>query len=116
MPKNIPPWLERELDRKGGIETIIKDLPPNKILTKEAKLHSALGDPVRLKILCFLGKQSSCVCLIKDVVKLTYSKLSYHLSVLKKAKLIQGKKDGNYIIYSLTNLGKKYYREICKKS
>ena len=55
------------------------------------------------------------MCVIREVVNLSYSKLSYHLSIPKNANLIVGKKEKNYIIYSLTKLGEKYYREICKK-
>lgn len=115
MPKNVPTWLKESLDRKGGLENILKNIPPKGKLNKKAKLYSALGDPTRLKILCFLGEQKSCVCLIKEVVNLTYSKLSYHLSIMKRANLISGKKEGNYIIYSLTKTGKKYYEEICRE-
>ncbi len=114
MPKNVPSWLEEELEKRGGLESIVKSIPSAKKLKSMAKLHAALGDPIRLKILCFLGKQCSCVCLIREVVNLTYSKLSYHLSIMKRVGLIQGRKEGNYVIYSLTELGKKYYEEICK--
>jgi len=36
-----------------------------------------------------------------------YSKLSYHLSVLKECGLVSSKEDGNWIIYSITSPGKR---------
>ena len=52
-----------------------------------------------------LAVQPLCVCVIKAVLEIADSKLSYHLSVLKKAGLIQGDQQGNWIIYRLTGGG-----------
>ncbi len=115
MVAKIPENIRENIEKKGGLEKIIEILPSKKKLSKIAKIHSALGDPLRLKIICFLSIQESCVCLLREIVNIPYSKLSYHLSVLKSAGLIKGKKQGNYVIYSLTSLGRKYASEICNK-
>jgi len=113
LPENTPPEIVREVEEKGGIDGLIEKIPDSHTLNKIAKLHHALSDPIRLKILCLLKVQDSCVCLIRAVVGISYSKLSYHLSILKKADLISGRKRGNYIIYSLTPLGREYSEGIC---
>jgi len=113
MNSKIPEYMQEELKEKGGLSKILSSMPSSKLLRKQAQIYAALSDPLRLKILCFLGFQRSCVCLIREVVKISYSKLSYHLSILKKAKLIKGEKMGNYIIYSLTQEGREYYDKIC---
>jgi len=115
MAPVIPEDIRKEIEKKGGLGRILNSLPSRKELEKKAKIHSALGDPFRLKILCFLGIQSSCVCLLRDIANISYSKLSYHLSILKNSNLIEGKKRGNYVIYSLTPQGMRYYEELCKK-
>ncbi len=115
MPPRMPEEIRRGVEEKGGLEGILRDVPSKKELENTAKIHSALGDPLRLRIICFLRVQESCVCLLREVVKIPYSKLSYHLSVLKNAGLIRGEKKANYIIYSLTSLGKKYAEDACKR-
>ena len=41
-------------------------------------------------------------------MRISDSKLSYHLTVLKESGLIEGECRGNWIIYSLTDDGKKF--------
>ena len=113
LPENTPHDIVKEVEEKGGIEGLMAKIPDSHTLGKIAKLHHALSDPIRLKILCLLREQDSCVCLIRTVVGISYSKLSYHLSIMKKANLITGRKRGNYIIYSLTSLGREHSEGIC---
>ncbi|MFH0816935.1 MAG: metalloregulator ArsR/SmtB family transcription factor [Methanobacteriota archaeon] len=76
------------------------------------KLYDALSDPLRLRILSILSVQSLCVCVIKEIVVVPDSKLSYHLSILKGAGLVSSRRDGNWIMYSLTKTGRKYASEL----
>jgi ArsR family transcriptional regulator len=39
---------------------------------------------------------------IKAVVRMADSKLSYHLNILKKAGMIKGEQQGQWIIYHIT--------------
>jgi ArsR family transcriptional regulator len=41
-------------------------------------------------------------------MRIADSKLSYHLTVLRESGLIEGEYQGNWIIYSLTDIGRKY--------
>jgi DNA-binding transcriptional ArsR family regulator len=101
----LPPGIEESLCRCGGIEGLLARLPENETLERASIVFKALADPIRLKILAMLAKQPLCVCVIKAVLGIADSKLSYHLSVLKKAGLIVGDQQGNWIIYRLTNEG-----------
>jgi ArsR family transcriptional regulator len=40
-------------------------------------------------------------------MRLSGSKLSYHLNILKENGLIEGENDGNWIIYSITERGRR---------
>ena len=104
----IPTCIQAELEDKGGIEGVCKQLNGDSILARKGKVYSALSDPIRLKILDILNVQSLCVCLIKEIIDISDSKLSYHLSILKKNGLIDCTKQGNWIIYDITELGRKY--------
>jgi ArsR family transcriptional regulator len=51
-----------------------------------------------------------------EVFDVEYSKLSYHLKVLKEAGLVAAERDGNYVTYRPTDLGDEVVdvvRDIC---
>jgi len=103
----IPEPIRKQCEEKGGIEAIISGLPEARDLKRKAKLFQALGDPMRLKILFALAEQPLCACLIREILDISDSKLSYHLTVLKDAKFIAGKKQGQWIIYGVTEAGQR---------
>lgn len=72
-----------------------------------ADLLKAIADPDRIKILQALDQRELCVCVLVDLTGLQYSRLSYHLKLLKDMDLVTADKDGKYLIYSLTPKGKK---------
>ncbi|MEI7434177.1 MAG: metalloregulator ArsR/SmtB family transcription factor [Methanomicrobiales archaeon] len=107
-PLPIPPAIQDELDRSGGLKGLISRLPDDQELENLVEVHHALSDMIRMKILHLLTSQPLCVCVIREIIGISDSKLSYHLSALKKADLIVGEQQGSWIIYRLTEKGKKY--------
>ncbi len=61
----------------------------------------ALSDPTRRKILEMLKKQSMAAGEIGKEFDMTGATLSHHLSILKKAGLVQDIKKGTYIYYEI---------------
>lgn len=108
LPSSLPEEVERALTRCGGIEGFLGRLPKDRELRRRSALYRAAGDPIRLKILAMLRDQPLCVCIMKSILGIADSKLSYHLNVLKKARLIEGGKRGNWIIYSITDAGREF--------
>ena len=104
----IPEDVRKSVESLGGIEKIMKMLPDDEYLKNRSRVYRALSDPIRLKILHLLSMHPLCVCLIKQAVGISDSKLSYHLSVLKSAELIKGVRRRNWIIYEITEKGLKY--------
>lgn len=102
----IPPSLKDSFEKIGGINGIRGSIPENKDILRSSKMFHALSDPRRLKILFILSAQSSCVRILKQLIKVSDSKLSYHLSILKKNNLIRGVREGNWIVYELTAKGR----------
>ena len=100
-----PPSVRKCLDENGGMKSVIDSLPPQTEIENWSASLKAAGDPARLKILFLLRRQPLCVCLIKKAVKMSDSKLSYHLGLLKRAGLIEGRQEGSWIIYALTEDG-----------
>jgi ArsR family transcriptional regulator, arsenate/arsenite/antimonite-responsive transcriptional repressor len=61
----------------------------------------ALSEPLRLSVLELLLSQELCVCDLCDRLKVSQSKLSFHLKTLKEAGLIRSRQEGRWIYYSL---------------
>jgi DNA-binding transcriptional ArsR family regulator len=102
----IPKEVAISLAEAGGIPWLCSLVPVETHLTARVKVHKALADPLRLKILYLLSTQPLCVCVIKHCLRIADSKLSYHLSILKEAGLIESRHEKNWLIYNLTGAGK----------
>ena len=109
----VPDEIEKELQKKGGWDSIKKSLPLKEIKEVE-KVMKVLSCSIRLKILYALAEQRMCVCMLADLTKCSYSKCSYHISKLKEVGLIKATRKGNYLIYSLTPFGKSIVRHFNK--
>jgi ArsR family transcriptional regulator len=67
-----------------------------------SRCFKALGDANRLRIVAALSAGEACVCELAWGLKLKQPNLSRHLRVLENAGLVRARRDGNWIIYSLT--------------
>lgn len=65
------------------------------------KIFKALSDPNRVRILKMLEVRPLCVCEITDILQLSTSTVSKHLSILRDVDLIVDQKDGKWMNYSL---------------
>lgn len=86
----------------------------NKEIKKTAYLLKVVSEANRLRILCLLQEGELCVCEIFVKLGLPQNLTSHHLSVLKKASLVNNEKRGQRIYYSLTLKGRKTTRTILK--
>jgi len=66
-----------------------------------ARLFQALSDPTRLRIMGLLLTGEVCVCDIHESLKLSQPKVSRHLSYLRKAGLVNTRREGLWIHYRL---------------
>lgn len=74
--------------------------PPIPSSSIVASFH-ALSDPIRLQVLDLLRHQELCVCDLCETLKVSQSKLSFHLKALKEAQLVKARQEGRWIYYSL---------------
>jgi ArsR family transcriptional regulator len=68
---------------------------------KVALLFHALSDPTRLELLDRLKTGEQCVCELTDVMRTGQSRLSFHLKVLKDAGLLNDRREGRWMYYSI---------------
>ena len=66
------------------------------------KVFKALADKNRARILKMLEGRELCVCQIMAVIGLKQSSVSKHLSVLRNAGLVKGRRNGTWIYYSIS--------------
>jgi ArsR family transcriptional regulator len=64
-------------------------------------IFKALSDENRLRILLMLRVRPLCVCEINEVLNIALSTISAHLRLMKNTGLIEDRKDGRWVIYSL---------------
>jgi ArsR family transcriptional regulator len=66
-------------------------------------LFKALGDSTRLRILGLLLTGEVCVCHIHESLKISQTKASRHLAYLRRAGLVDSRRDGLWIHYRLAD-------------
>jgi ArsR family transcriptional regulator len=76
----------------------------NKQLSEMETLFKALADATRLRILGLLLTGEVCVCHIHESLKIPQPKASRHLAYLRKAGLVETRRDGLWIHYRMARL------------
>jgi ArsR family transcriptional regulator len=76
-------------------------LKSRKAYEARAKVAKALAHPSRLLMLDALGQKDLCVCELTELVGADQSTVSKHLSVLKGAGLVDDRKQGTMVIYTI---------------
>jgi ArsR family transcriptional regulator len=73
---------------------LIEARPASRAYTEDlGALLRALGDDTRLRIFALLTKAELCVCEIEDILNLSQSLVSNHLAVLRRASLVERRRD-----------------------
>ena len=66
-----------------------------------ALLFKALADRTRLRLINLMGDDEVCVCFFVEVLKINQPKISRHLAYLKRAGVVEARRDGKWIHYRL---------------
>jgi len=65
------------------------------------QLFKALGDETRLRILNLLSHRELCVCQIVEILATSQPKVSRHLAYLRNAGLVNDRREGLWVYYSM---------------
>ena len=76
------------------------------------QVFKALGDETRLRILNLLCRRELCVCQIVEVLGIGQSKASRHLATLRHAGLVDDRREGLWMYYSLTQPSEELHRQV----
>lgn len=73
----------------------------DKDYNKYSKFLKALSDETRIKILDMLSQGELCACDILEEFKITQPTLSYHMKTLSDSGLVDARRDGVWMKYSI---------------
>jgi DNA-binding transcriptional ArsR family regulator len=99
--------------------------PPDSIIDVETALMIAdyfkiLADPTRIRLLVALSSREMCVTDLTRLLNMEQSAVSHQLKTLRSLHLVQHRKVGRQVFYSLSNphiqevlqQGMNYYQEV----
>lgn len=66
-----------------------------------ALICKALGDSNRLQIIEMLSTGEKCACKMIDKFEITQPTLSHHMKILRECELVDVRKEGKWMHYSL---------------
>lgn len=82
---------------------------------KNISLLKAMGESTRYKILSVLVTGERCACEIPELIKRSQPNTSMHLSKLQDWGIIQSRRDGKRILYSIKDTRVEKILEIVNK-
>ncbi len=71
-------------------------------LTKLEILFMALADKTRLRLLNLMRDEEVCVCFFTEVLADSQPKISRHLAYLRNAGIVEARRDGKWMHYSIS--------------
>ena len=87
-------------------ERIREQRPTPKALTELSQTAKAISDPTRLMVAAALrGGEELCVCDLAWVCERSDKLISHHARALRTAGIVQSRRDGKMVLYSLTTRG-----------
>lgn len=88
---------------KEKTENAKKNMKSDHTLTLLSDTFSALSDPTRAKIINALLIEELCVCDLAYLIRLSVSAVSHQLRLLRNLRIIESRKEGKIVFYSLTD-------------
>ncbi len=70
-------------------------------MQKILEILKILSDETRLKIVSLLAENELCVCELMEALRMSQSRVSNHLRILRNTRIIEAKREGKWIFYSL---------------
>lgn len=88
---------------KELVNQVNEHIPDEDELYDLAELFKVFGDSTRIRILFVLFESEMCVCDLAETLNMTQSAISHQLKILKQAKLVNNRREGKSVFYSLAD-------------
>ncbi|WP_263367168.1 ArsR/SmtB family transcription factor [Edaphobacter bradus] len=69
------------------------------------RLFAALADPTRLRLLNLMRGREVCVCYFVEILEQSQPKISRHLAYLRRAGIVNARRDGKWMHYRMVRPG-----------
>ena len=83
---------------------------------KTAVIFKAFCDENRVKILQMLQSGEKCACNLLEEMNITQPTLSHHMKILCDSGIVEGRKEGKWMYYSISGTGveiaRQYFNEL----
>ena len=97
------PSCDDRLVHLDNVRQLQLEILPMAEAQRRAELFNVLADPNRLRLLSVLAKQELCVCDLAAGLKMGESAVSHQLRVLKSMRMVNYRKEGRNVYYSLAD-------------
>ena len=85
------------------LKIVNETMPEETELYDLAELFKVFGDSTRIRTLFVLFEAEVCVCDLAKVLNMTQSAISHQLRILKQNKLVNSRREGKSVFYSLAD-------------
>ena len=85
------------------LKIVNETMPEETELYDLAELFKVFGDSTRIRILFVLFEAEVCVCDLAAALNMTQSAISHQLRILKQNKLVNSRREGKSVFYSLAD-------------
>lgn len=79
---------------------------------EDARVFKAFCDNNRLQILEMLRSGEKCACKLLENLNIGQSTLSHHLKILCDSGIVEGRSEGKWTHYSISEEGSRYAKEL----
>lgn len=79
------------------------------------RVFKAFCDENRLSILRLLRTGEKCACDLLEDLRITQPTLSHHMKILCDAGIVQGRKDGKWVYYSIDQEGSENVKRLLEQ-
>jgi DNA-binding transcriptional ArsR family regulator len=100
MKENIEQCKDSVI-HKARVDAVKEKMLSDDKIYDLAEIFKIFADTTRIKILYSLFEGEICVCDIATFVGTTQPAISHQLKLLKQAKIVKGRKEGQSVYYSL---------------
>lgn len=78
---------------------------------RTAVIFKAFCDENRIKILQLLSHGEKCACMLLEEMNVTQPTLSHHMKILCDSGIVEGRKEGKWMHYSISEEGAEHARK-----
>ena len=104
--ETFPPEVSQILEEFGGLENLRRMRPDGEVLRRLEGVYGLLSCSSRVEILFFLNISPMTPGLLSDLTGMAPNLITFHMKKLRKAGVIEVRKEGKFMVYSLTDLGR----------